>query len=244
MSHFRDVYCCLGLLVWLAASAAGTSALAPSSDCLQSRALDKVDGAAIIRAMLDRQRAGAARLPHRVVRTFEAENLRFRKRARMVVETWMGAAGAVHSQVMSIEGSQTIQKRVFRKILEAEAEAVPRFEESSIRPENYRFQFEKLDCWAGRENYVFRISPIRKHKFSVEGSVWIDRTDLQIARIAGTPAKRPSFWTLRVNIDKQYRKQRALWLPEKLLSESSIFLAGKSALQITYAYPGLADPAP
>lgn len=243
MSCLGDVYRHLVLLVPLVATAGG-SAAAPPSDCLQSAGSDEVDGPAVIRAMFHRQQTGASHLPHRVVRTFEAENLRFRKRARMVVESWRAEVGAVHSQLISIEGSRTIQKRVFRKILEAEKEAAPRLEESSITPENYQFRFEKLDCWARRENYVFRIAPIRKHKFSIEGWVWIDRADLQIARLAGSPAKRPSLWTLSVNIDKQYRKHNALWLADKLISESSIFLAGKSALQITYTYPGLADPAP
>jgi len=182
MSCLGDIYRYLVLLVPLVATA-GSFAAAPPSDCLQRAGPDEVDGTAVIRAMLDRQQIGVSHLPHRVVRTFEAENLRFRKRARMVVESRRAEVDAVYSQVISIEGSRTIQKRVFRKILEAEREATPRLEESSITPENYRFRFEKLDCWAGRESYVFRIAPIRKHKFSIEGWVWIDRADLQIAHI-------------------------------------------------------------
>jgi hypothetical protein len=55
-------------------------------------------------------------------------------------------------------------------------------------------------------------------------------------RIHGMPAKRPSIWTLRTEIDRRYRKIDGIWLPDRLDSSSNIVIAGHSVLSIEYTY--------
>ena len=213
------------------------TAAAPEDDSnLTSRAPSDRDD--VIQSMLQRGRETTGRFSgYQALRTFEAENPRFQLRAKMVVTTKVGPDRRAASQTVSFEGSELIRKYVFTRILEAEEEASQRPKDVDITPENYRFHFEKMEVWEGRENYVFAITPFRKSKYAIHGRIWLDRNDLEIARIVGSPAKRPSFWTTNVKIEKNYCKQGSRWLPAKLSSESQIFLAGKSKLEIGYNYP-------
>ena len=200
--------------------------------------LPRVDGAAVIASMLE-QRLQAARAfrAYKVIRTFRAENFRFNKLAKMVVETDVTEGLRSESKVISAEGSGLIQKRVFDKILEAEGEANRDRKDVDIIPDNYQFHFQELAAWNGRANFVFTITPIRKSKYAIDGRIWLDRDDLQIARIVGSPSKNPSFWTTRVLIDKEYHKRDGQWVPAKLVSESWLRVVGRSKLEIAYVYP-------
>ena len=198
----------------------------------------QVDGAAVIESMLvQRLQAARAFRAYKVIRTFRAENFRFNKLAKMVVETDVTEGPRSESKVISAEGSGLIQKRVFEKILEAEGEANRDRKDVDIIPENYRFHFEELADWNGRSNFVFAITPIRKSKYAIDGRIWLDRDDLQIARIVGSPSRNPSFWTTRVLIDKEYYKRDGQWVPTKLVSESWLRVVGRSKLEIAYVYP-------
>ena len=80
------------------------------------------------------------------------------------------------------------------------------------------------------------ISPRRRDKYSLDGEVWIDAEDYSIARIHGAPARRPSWWTLKTEIDRRYKKVNGIWLPERMDSSSNIMIAGHSVLSIEYRY--------
>jgi hypothetical protein len=173
---------------------------------------------------------------YRAVRTFQAENKRFNKKAVMVVETTVQKGHYSASRLISFEGSELIRNRVFEKILEAEADAEKQGREVDLTTANYRFRFEGVEAWKGRDNYIFSVTPLKKNKYAVIGRIWLDCDDFQIARIQGSPSKRPSFWTLSVRIEKEYQKQEGRWLPFRTFSESSVLFAGKSTLAIDYAY--------
>ena len=78
--------------------------------------------------------------------------------------------------------------------------------------------------------------PKRKDKYSLQGDAWIDAVDYAIVRLHGAPGKKPSFWTLKTEIDKRYRKVEGMWLTDRIDSTSDIFIAGHSTLSIEYAY--------
>lgn len=194
-------------------------------------------GTAIIEMMMQKRARHCSPKSYSVTRIFQAESPRFKKKAVMTVQTTIGADGKTESILISDEGSDFIRKQVFQKILEAEHEADRGRKEIDITPDNYRFAFEGNDIWKGRESYVFRITPLHKGKYSINGKIWLDREDLQIARIMGSPAKRPSFWTSAVEVEKEFVKRGQQWFPSKLKSTSSVFVAGKSNLVIEYFYP-------
>jgi hypothetical protein len=89
---------------------------------------------------------------------------------------------------------------------------------------------------ADRSCFHLRISPKQRSKYALDGEVWIDSEDYSIVRIHGTPAKKPSMWTLKTEIDRRYKKVDGIWLPERMDSTSDILIAGHSTLSIEYQY--------
>jgi len=180
-------------------------------------------------------------LEFRANRKFYAANIRFKTDATMYVQTVFRRPDQLQSTVTSHVGSNLIRSRVFDKILEAENETRARKDKQQVDiiPANYDFALVGAtgveDC-NGRPCYHLSISPRRRDKYSLDGEVWIDSADYSIVRIHGAPAKRPSWWTLKTEIDRRYKKVDGIWLPERMDSSSNIMIAGHSVLSIEYTY--------
>jgi hypothetical protein len=171
-------------------------------------------------------------------RKFFAVNMRFKMDSTMVVQTVFRRPDSMESSVVSEAGSTLIKQRVFDEILKSEAETHRKEDKQQvdITPRNYNFSFVAQEMCNDRPCYRLSISPKRKDKYSLQGDAWIDAEDYAIVRLHGAPAKKPSFWTLKTEIDKRYRKIEAMWLPDRLDSSSDIFVAGHSTLSIEYVY--------
>lgn len=179
-----------------------------------------------------------ALLEFRAQRKFYAANTRFKTDATMYVDTVFRSPDQLQSTVTRHEGSRFIQSRVFDKILEAEAETRARKDKQQIdiTPANYNFALEGTEACAGRPCFHLKISPKRRDKYSLDGEIWIDGEDYSIVRIRGVPAKKPSVWTLKTEIDRRYKKIAGIWLPDRMDSSSNIRIAGHSILSIEYTY--------
>jgi hypothetical protein len=62
--------------------------------------------------------------------------------------------------------------------------------------------------------------PKRKDKYLFEGKIWIDAEDFAVVKIAGHPARRPSFWINRADFVRQYQRIDGFWFP--LRDETSV----------------------
>jgi len=177
-------------------------------------------------------------LEFRALRKFYAANMRFKTDSTMYVQTVFHRPDMLESTVTSHQGSSLIRSRVFDKILEAENETRARKDKQQvdITPANYNFSLEGAEDCNGRSCYRLTISPRRRDKYSLDGEIWVDAEDYSIVRIHGVPARRPSIWTLRTEIDRRYTKIAGIWLPERLDSSSTIMIAGPSVLSIEYTY--------
>jgi hypothetical protein len=171
-------------------------------------------------------------------RKFYAKNVRFKTDSTMYVETVFRRPDQITSTVTRHEGSSLIRSRVFDKILEAEAETQPKKnkQQVDIIPSNYNFALVATEQCGGRSCFRLKISPKQRSKYALDGEVWVDGEDYSIVRIHGTPAKKPSFWTLKTEIDRTYKKVDGIWLPERMDSSSDILIAGHSVLSIEYKY--------
>jgi hypothetical protein len=221
---------CVALLVFLANSA---RAQAPG-DTYSNISLEQI---------LDRMTArnewqDRRLLEFRAQRKFYAANPRFKTDSTMHVQTIFRRPDVMQSTVTSQEGSKLIRSRVFDKILEAENETHEKKakQQVDITPANYDFRLAGSQECDGRACFHMTISPRRRDKYSLDGEVWVDAEDYSIVRIHGSPAKRPSFWTLHTEIDRRYRKIDGIWLPDRLDSSSNILIAGQSVLSIEYSY--------
>ena len=156
----------------------------------------------------------------------------------MYVQTVFQRPDHLQSTVTQHEGSTLIRSRVFDKILEAESETHSKKDRQQVDiiPANYNFALAGTDDCAGRTCYHLKISPRRRDKYSLDGEIWLDGEDYSIVRLHGSPAKRPSIWTLKTEIDRRYKKVEGMWLPERLDSSSNIVVAGHSVLSIEYNY--------
>ena len=172
------------------------------------------------------------------LRKFYAANVRFKADSTMFVQTVFRRPDQLQSTVKSHQGSTFIRSRVFDKILEAENETRAKKDKKQVDiiPANYDFALVGAEDCDGRSCYRMRISPKRRDKYSLDGDVWIDAEDYSIVRIHGVPARRPSIWTLKTEIDRRYKKVAGIWLPERMDSSSNIMVAGHSVLSIEYTY--------
>jgi hypothetical protein len=171
-------------------------------------------------------------------RKFYAANERFKTDSTMFVQTTFRRPDQLESTVTAQKGSTFIRSRVFDKILEAENETHARKDKQQVDivPANYNFSLIGAEDCSGRSCYHMAISPRRRDKYSLDGEIWLDAEDCSIVRIHGVPARRPSIWTLKTEIDRRYTKIAGIWLPQRMDSSSNIVIAGHSVLSIEYTY--------
>jgi hypothetical protein len=171
-------------------------------------------------------------------RKFYAANARFRMDSTMYVHTVFRQPDKLESTVMSHEGSKLIRSRVFDKILEAEEETRSKKDKQQVDiiPANYNFALLAVEACDTGPCYHLSISPRHPDKYSITGEIWVDGKDYTIVRIHGSPAKRPSIWTIKTEIDRRYKKIDGIWLPDRMDSSSNLRIAGHAVLSIEYTY--------
>ena len=177
----------------------------------------------------------------RAIRRFEASNARFKLRAGLEVRTTFRFPDSYESVVLKQEGSRVIRERVFNKILEEEKTAQPAKEKAAydILPDNYLFRVLDVENCGDRQCFRLALSPKRKNKFLLEGFVWVDTEDYGIAKVQGSPSKRVSFWTLRTEVTRSYKRFGSVWMTERIDSVSDLLVAGRSTLSIAYSYQSI-----
>jgi hypothetical protein len=179
-----------------------------------------------------------ALLEFRAQRRFYAANVRFKADSTMYVQTVFRRPDQLQSTVTRHEGSTFIRSRVFDKILEAETETHAKKDKRQVDiiPANYNFSLEGKEECDDRACFHLKITPKRREKYALDGDIWVDAEDYSIVRIHGVPAKKPSIWTLKTEIDRRYKKVAGIWLPARMDSSSNIMIAGHSVLSIEYIY--------
>lgn len=171
-------------------------------------------------------------------RTYRAEYHGFggARNAEMVVSMKYVYPATKEFTILSTTGSKLIIDRVFKKLLEAEKEALDTDMQrrSALTEENYRFVLVGYEIGPSSAKYVLDVEPRTKDKYLYRGRIWVDASDFAVERLVAEPAKNPSFWTKKAEVVQQYRKVSDFWLPAHNLSVSSIRLGGRAELTIDY----------
>lgn len=156
--------------------------------------------------------------------------------AEMVVDVTYLAPGTKEFAIQSSHGSRFVIDKVFKRLLQAEVEALSRDEERStaLSLENYAFTMVGYESTPLRSTYILVVEPKTKNKFLFRGRVWVDADEFAVVRIEAEPAKAPSFWTKNNTIELSYMNVNGFWLPERNHSTSSIRLGGRAELTIEY----------
>lgn len=172
------------------------------------------------------------------------------KKADMVVRAEYQAPNRKVFTIVSESGSGTVRSRVFKKLLEAEQESMQEENQrrSAITPENYVFQLLDYQKTDATEFYVLDAQPRTRNKFLFRGRIWVNANGFAITRVEGQPAVNPSWWTVRTDFKRSYKKSGDFWLPESNESETKVRVFGTAVLTIEYGdyqinHTGSAKPA-
>lgn len=216
--------CVLITLVWGAASA---TSIARSQDFVGKPPGEAttplgyatrvgLTGDDIIREMLERNRLRNELLErYSAVRTYRIRNLEGKLAAQAVVRVDYEAPDKKTFKKTSENGSGIVRHLVFDRLLQTEGETSSGREHhnSAITPANYTFTLAGEDEVGPYDCFVFAVTPKRKDKYLFEGKIWIAADDFAIVRIAGRPAKKPSFWINRADFVREYQRIDGFWLP-------------------------------
>lgn len=156
--------------------------------------------------------------------------------AEMIVQATYDSPSSKQFKVVSESGSKLIRNRVFKKLLESEAEAAqPTISgRTQLNRDNYNFELVGYEPSNAGGQYVLQVSPKFPNKYVYRGKVWVDGIDFAVTHIEAEPAQNPSFWTKKSEIRHEYKKVGAFWLPARNESVSYIRLGGRATLTIEY----------
>jgi outer membrane lipoprotein-sorting protein len=156
--------------------------------------------------------------------------------AEMVVNVTYRAPNAKEFSVVSETGSKFIIDHVLKKLLEGEQEAAneENRQRTALSTENYDFTSAGYEATPDGAQYVLNLLPKTKNRFLYRGKIWVDAKDFAVVRIEGEPAKNPSLWVKKTEIEHKYVKVDDFWLPAENHTESVIRLGGRAILSIEY----------
>lgn len=172
----------------------------------------------IVARMLERNRVRSERLRrYSSVRTYEVRSVQGKLAAQTVVHVDYEARDKKTFNKMSESGSGIVRHLVFDHLIQSEGETSSGREhhDSAITEANYAFTLVGEEDLGPYHCFVLAAVPKRKDKYLFEGKIWIDAADFAIVKIAGHPAKKPSFWVNRADFVREYQRIDGFWLPLK-----------------------------
>lgn len=157
--------------------------------------------------------------------------------AELLVSMRFVAPSTKTFKTIAVHGVGWIHRRVFGRLMEAEAEAARGRDKanSAITPANYQARLLGSESLSGRECYVLALVPRRRDKYLFTGKAWIDKEDFAIARLEGEPSRSPSFWVVRAPFVREYQRVDRFWLPRQDETRTEIRFVGPYVLRIQYA---------
>ena len=170
----------------------------------------------IIANMLERNRLRNKELRHySAIRTYEIKNMEGKLAAQAIVRVDYEAPDKKTFEKTTEKGSGIVRHLVFDRLIQSESETSSGREhhDSAITAANYAFTLVGEEEVGPYRCYVLEAVAKRKDKYLFEGKIWVDAEDFAIVKIAGHPAKKPSFWIKRVDFVRQYQRIDGFWLP-------------------------------
>jgi len=154
----------------------------------------------------------------------------------MTVKVTYRHPGHKQFEVVSESGPGVVRQKVLRRMIESEADA-SRDElrrSHQLTPANYNFKLLRMDEEGGRPAYVLEVIPKTKSQYLIRGEVWVDAEDFAVAKVAGQPAKNPSFLIRDSKLVYHYAKFGQFWLPVSMDSEADALMFGRTEVEIRF----------
>jgi hypothetical protein len=191
----------------------------------------------IIAKMLDRNRLRNEQLRrYSAVRTYVIRNAEGKLAAEAVVEVQYRAPDRKTFNKTSEKGSGIVRHLVFDRLIQSESETSSGREhhDSAITSANYTFTLAGEEDLGPDHCFVVEATPKRREKYLFEGKIWIDTDDFAVVKIAGHPAKKPSFWINRAEFVRQYQRIAGFWLPFRDETSVEVKIYGKKVFTIDH----------
>jgi hypothetical protein len=149
--------------------------------------------------------------------------------------TTLDRDGRFTFEIVSESGSPLIRRRVLRAALEAEqqSQTTEAREQAALTAANYEFLEMRRD--AGHLMQI-GIRPKRKHVMLVDGTLFLEEETADLVRIEGELPKRPSIWTRRVQVVREYKRIDGIHVPVAMTSTADVLVVGQSHFSMTYDY--------
>jgi hypothetical protein len=156
---------------------------------------------------------------------------------RAAIEAWttLDPMHGFSFEITSEEGSAIIRRKVLIAALEAEQMAVAMSDraQTALTPSNYEF----LGISPESDRLVkMDVRPRRKHVMLVHGAVFIEADSADLVRVEGELSQRPSIWTRRVHVIREYDRVEGVHVPVSMRSTADVLLVGSSSFTMTYRY--------
>jgi hypothetical protein len=205
-----------------AASAAPADSQDAAGQMAQEMALSSdrapvgLTGDEVIAQMLQRNLLRNQQLQqYSAVRTYEIRNTEGRVAAQAVVRVEYRAPDKKTFSKTSEKGSSIVRHLVFDRLIQSESDTSSGREhhDSAITTTNYTFTLAGEEEVGPYHCFVLEAMPKRKDKYLFEGKIWIDAEDFAVVKIAGHPAKKPSFWINRADFVRRYQRIDGFWFP-------------------------------
>ena len=155
---------------------------------------------------------------------------------KMVVDLKYQSPETKEFRIRSATGPKMIVDKVFKRLLQAEQEALgaEAQKRTALNRDNYDFTLVGYDSTSSSSMYVLSVKPRTTDRFLYRGQIWVDAKDFAVIRLNAKPAKNPSFWTKNSKIEETYTKVSDFWLPERNHSVTAIRFGGRAELTIQY----------
>ena len=170
------------------------------------------------------------------VRTYAVTDLNGKVRAKETVRMDYVAPDKKTFVTIAEEGSSIVRRLVLNRLMESEASAATGQDrrDSSITPANYTFRLLGEEDLGPHHCFVVEAVPQRSDKYLFKGKIWIESQEFAVVRIAGHPAKNPSFWITRADFVRQFEKIGDFWLPARDETSVDVRLYGTKILSIEH----------
>jgi hypothetical protein len=232
---FPALYCALALLIGLGGRQVAAAPLDPPAASPIPLFSTEEIVTKMVGRNLERARALGAYQGTRVYR-LEYRGFPGSRSADMIVDVTYRSPGTKDFAIRSESGSRLIIDRIFKRMLQAEKEAITEENQSrvALNQDNYRFALAGYASMPTGPSYILSVEPRTDNKLLYRGRIWVDAEDFAVVRLEAAPAKNPSFWTKETKIEQVYAKVGNFWLPVSNRSSSDIRLGGHASFTIDY----------
>jgi hypothetical protein len=152
----------------------------------------------------------------------------------MEVETVVNPSGAFTWNVLEEGGSERTRNKVFRELLEAEAQSWRTGVRDAAALTLANYEFQPLPR-TGNGPVQIRVKPRRADSKLIDGVLTVSPDGYPVS-LEGTLAKSPSFWVKSVTVTKRYGRFAGVALPTTIESVADVKIFGRSRFSMRYRY--------